>query len=61
MASNTKDKNPLILNTKPKSNNKEEMTSENPERRIPFEYKAELFYSKEPHKSFRVIDTVLML
>lgn len=61
MASNTKDKNPLILNTKPKSNNKDEMTSENPERRTPFEYKAELFYSKELHRSFRLINTVLML
>ena len=44
MAANTKDENPLILNTKPKSNNKEEMTSENPERRTLFEYKAELSF-----------------
>lgn len=46
MASSTKDQNPLILNIKPKSNNKEEMTSENPERRSPFEYKAELLFKR---------------
>jgi len=41
------DQNPLILKTKPKSNNKEEMTSENPERRTLFD-KAELLFKGTP-------------